>query len=40
MNAVEFPVTLPVTRVGKIAFTELEKEEVAKLKAAGKYTGG
>jgi hypothetical protein len=25
--------------VGKIAFNELEKEEVTKLKAAGKYTG-
>jgi long-chain acyl-CoA synthetase len=37
---VEFRDSLPLTRVGKIAFTELEKEEVAKLKAAGKYTGG
>jgi long-chain acyl-CoA synthetase len=36
---VEFRDSLPLTRVGKIAFNELEKEEVTKLKAAGKYTG-
>jgi long-chain acyl-CoA synthetase len=36
---IEFRESLPLTRVGKIAFTELEKEEVARLKAAGKYTG-
>ena len=36
---VEFRETLPLTRVGKIAFTELAKEEITKLKAAGKYTG-
>ena len=36
---VEFRNCLPLTRVGKIAFNELEKEEVTKLKAAGKYTG-
>jgi long-chain acyl-CoA synthetase len=37
---VEFRDSLPLTRVGKIAFTELEKEEIAKLKKEGKYTGG
>ncbi|KAF0155223.1 MAG: Acyl-CoA synthetases (AMP-forming)/AMP-acid ligases II [Syntrophaceae bacterium] len=36
---VEFRDSLPLTRVGKIAFTVLEQEEIAKLKAAGKYTG-
>ncbi len=36
---VEFRDALPLTRVGKIAFTVLEQEEIAKLKAAGKYTG-
>jgi len=36
---VEFKDSLPLTRVGKIAFTELEKEEIAKLKKEGKYTG-
>ena len=36
---VEFRESLPVTRVGKIAYTVLEKEEVGKLAAAGKYTG-
>ena len=36
---VEFRETLPLTRVGKVAFTELAKEEITKLKAAGKYTG-
>lgn len=37
---VEFRENLPLTRVGKIAFNELEKEEIAKRKAAGLYTGG
>jgi acyl-coenzyme A synthetase/AMP-(fatty) acid ligase len=37
---VEFRDSLPLTRVGKIAFNELEKEEIAQLKAAGKYTAG
>lgn len=37
---VDFRDSLPLTRVGKIAYTELEKEEVARLKAEGKYTGG
>ncbi len=36
---IEFKEELPLTRVGKIAFTVLEKEEKEKLKAAGKYTG-
>jgi long-chain acyl-CoA synthetase len=36
---VEFRENLPLTRVGKIAFNELEKEEIAKRKAAGLYTG-
>lgn len=36
---VEFRESLPLTRVGKIAYTVLEQEEIAKLKAAGKYTG-
>ena len=37
---VEFRESLPLTKVGKIAYTELEKEEIEKLRAAGKYTGG
>jgi long-chain acyl-CoA synthetase len=37
---VEFRDSLPVTKVGKIAYTELEKQEVEKLRLAGKYTGG
>ncbi|MBP7342749.1 MAG: AMP-binding protein [Syntrophaceae bacterium] len=36
---VEFRETLPLTRVGKIAYAVLEEEEIAKLKAEGKYTG-
>jgi long-chain acyl-CoA synthetase len=36
---VEFRDSLPLTRVGKVAYTVLEQEEIAKLKAAGKYTG-
>ncbi len=36
---VEFRESLPLTRVGKIAYTVLEEEEIAKLKAEGKYTG-
>jgi long-chain acyl-CoA synthetase len=36
---VEFRDSLPVTKVGKIAYTVLEQEEIAKLKAEGKYTG-
>lgn len=36
---VAFRKDIPLTRVGKIAYTELKKEEVARLKAEGKYTG-
>ena len=36
---VEFRDSLPLTRVGKIAFTVLEQEEIARLRAAGKYAG-
>jgi len=37
---VEFLDSLPLTKVGKIAYTELEKQEIEKLRKAGKYTGG
>ena len=37
---VEFRDCLPVTRVGKIAYTELEKQEIERLRSEGKYTGG
>ena len=36
---IEFRDSLPLTRVGKIAYTVLQDEEMAKLKAEGKYTG-
>jgi long-chain acyl-CoA synthetase len=36
---IEFRDSLPKTLIGKIAFNVLEQEEIAKLKAAGKYTG-
>ena len=36
---IEFRDTLPKTLVGKIAFNKLEEEEIAKLKAAGKFSG-
>ena len=36
---IEFRDSLPKTLVGKVAFNVLEKEEIAKLKAAGKYAG-
>ncbi|MEE9911356.1 MAG: AMP-binding protein [Deltaproteobacteria bacterium] len=36
---VEFRDSLPLTRVGKIAYTVLEQEEIAKLKTAGKVAG-
>lgn len=36
---VEFRESLPLTRVGKIAYTVIQQEEIANLKAAGKYTG-
>ncbi len=35
----EFRAALPLTKVGKIAYTVLEQEEIAKLKKEGKYTG-
>jgi long-chain acyl-CoA synthetase len=37
---IEFRDSLPVTLVGKIAYTELEKQEIEKLRSEGKYTGG
>jgi long-chain acyl-CoA synthetase len=37
---VEFRASLPLTKIGKIAFTELEKEAIQQLRAEGKYTGG
>jgi len=36
---IEFIDEIPKTKVGKIAFTELEKKELQRLRAAGKYTG-
>jgi long-chain acyl-CoA synthetase len=36
---VEFRGNLPLTRVGKVAFNVLEQEEIARLKAEGKYAG-
>ena len=36
---VEFRDSLPLTRVGKVAYTVLEQEEIVRLKAAGKYAG-
>jgi long-chain acyl-CoA synthetase len=36
---IEFRDSLPKTLVGKVAFNMLEQEEIAKLKAAGKYAG-
>ena len=36
---VEFRQNLPLTRVGKIAYTLLAQEEIAKLKSEGKYSG-
>jgi long-chain acyl-CoA synthetase len=38
-RTIEFRDSLPKTLVGKIAFNKLEEEEIAKLKAAGKYSG-
>jgi len=38
-RGIEFRDILPKTLVGKIAFNKLEEEEIAKLKAAGKYSG-
>lgn len=36
---IEFRDSLPKTLVGKVAFNVLEKEEIANLKAAGKFSG-
>jgi long-chain acyl-CoA synthetase len=36
---VEFRKEIPLTLVGKVAFKELENQEIARLKAEGKYTG-
>ena len=36
---IEFRDDLPCTLVGKVAFNTLEQEEIAKLKAEGKYCG-
>ncbi|HOF04074.1 MAG TPA: AMP-binding protein [Syntrophales bacterium] len=36
---IEFRESLPCTLVGKIAYNTLEQEEIARLKAAGKYSG-
>ncbi len=38
-RSIEFRDDLPKTLVGKIAFNALEKEEIAKLKAEGKFAG-
>jgi long-chain acyl-CoA synthetase len=38
-RSIEFRSDLPKTLVGKVAFNVLEKEEIAKLKAEGKYVG-
>jgi long-chain acyl-CoA synthetase len=36
---IEFRTNLPTTLIGKVAFKELEQEEIARLKKAGKYSG-
>jgi long-chain acyl-CoA synthetase len=36
---IEFRPTLPITLIGKVAFKELEQEEIDRLKKAGKYAG-
>ena len=38
-RSIEFRRDLPKTLVGKVAFNVLEKEEIARLKAEGKYAG-
>jgi long-chain acyl-CoA synthetase len=38
-RAIEFRDDLPKTLVGKVAFNVLEKEEIARLKKEGKYSG-
>ncbi len=37
---VEFRESLPLTRVGKVACAELEKQEIERLRSEGKFTGG
>ena len=37
---IEFRSDLPCTLVGKVAFNTLEQQEIAKLRAEGKYCGG
>jgi long-chain acyl-CoA synthetase len=37
---VEFRESLPLTRVGKVAYTELEKQEIEQLRSQQKHTGG
>jgi long-chain acyl-CoA synthetase len=36
---IEFRPNLPITLIGKVAYKELEQEEIARLKKAGKYSG-
>jgi len=36
---IEFINEIPKTKVGKIAYTELQKREIDRLRAEGKYTG-
>jgi long-chain acyl-CoA synthetase len=36
---IEFRPSLPITLIGKVAYKELEQEEIARLKKAGKYCG-
>jgi long-chain acyl-CoA synthetase len=38
-RSIEFRDDLPKTLVGKIAYNALEKEEIARLQEAGKYSG-
>jgi len=37
---IEFRDFLPLTKVGKIAYTELQKQQIERLRREGKYTGG
>lgn len=38
-RAIEFRHELPLTLIGKIAYKQLEQEEIEKLRSAGKYSG-
>ncbi len=38
-RSIEFRKSLPLTRVGKVAFTKLKDEEIEKLRQQGEYTG-